>query len=177
MLGGGRLHYAEGLEKIYCYDIKGNHWSEVPTQPDPNFGFPRARCSYGCAKWGQDVYISGGRHYNEEEEHRSLSDIWHFRIDTFQWRKLRMRLPEPLYFHSAIVSPSGHMFIFGGVHKDRSRTANLYKIRLPHTMPKLVELCWEKVCVMARASKTMTPSHLRDMGVPWNLSDRLHLSS
>ncbi|XP_052815144.1 kelch domain-containing protein 10-like [Mya arenaria] len=175
VLGGGRLHYAESLDKIYAYDLINNHWTEVVTLPDPMNGYPRPRCSFGCAQEGYNVYISGGRYYSTDIEHKSLSDVWHLRLDTLQWKKLRMRLPESLYFHNAIVSPSGHMYVFGGVHRDGYRAPYLYKIRLPNSMPKLSEICWEKVCVMSRAAKVMTPGHLTEMGVPWNLSDRLHV--
>ncbi|KAH3807971.1 kelch domain-containing protein 10-like [Dreissena polymorpha] len=174
VLGGGRLHYAEGLDKIYAYDIAHNHWSEVITKPDPEHGYPRPRCSFGCAQDGKNVYISGGRHYSADVEHRSLMDIWHLHLDTFQWKKLKMKLPDALYFHSAIVSPSGHMYIFGGVHRDGFRAPYLYKIRLPHTMPKLAEICWEKLCVISRVQKVLTAGNLTEMGVPWNLVDRIH---
>lgn len=121
------------------------------------------------------MYISGGRHYNADIEHKSLSDVWNLRLDTLQWTKLKMTLPAPLYFHSAIVSPSGHMYVFGGVHKDGFRTPFMYKIRLPHSMPKLAEMCWEKVCVLSRVKKCMSPQHLANIGVPWNYIDRVQL--
>jgi hypothetical protein len=173
VLGGGRLHNAESLDKVYIYHIARNHWSEHVTLPDSVHGFPLPRCSFGCAQEGNNVYISGGRHYNNDIEHRSLTDIWHLRLDTLQWTKLAMKLPDPLYFHSAVCSPSGHMYVFGGVHKDGYRAPFLYKIRLPLTMPKLSELCWDKVSVMARVQKFMTPKGLADIGVPWNFIDRV----
>jgi len=174
VLGGGRLFHAERLDKIYAYNFAQNHWYMLHTHPDRVHGFPVARCSFGCAQEGNSVYISGGRHYSADVEHRSLSDVWHLRLDTLQWTKLQMRLPDPLYFHSAVISPSGHMYVFGGVHKDGFRAPYLYKIRLPQAMPKLAELCWEKVCGCARVQKILTSEHLTTMGVPWNFIDRLH---
>lgn len=178
VLGGGRLHYAEGLDKIYAYSFAENHWYALQTVPDSVHGYPLARCSFGCAQEGNNVYISGGRHYNAEVdvEHRSLSDVWHLQLDTLQWTQLQMKLPDPLYFHSAIISPSRHMYVFGGVHKDGFRAPFLYKIRLPHSLPKLSELCWEKVCTISRVQKKLTPSNLTDMGVPWTFIDRVHMS-
>lgn len=176
VLGGGRLHYAEGLDKIYAYDIAQNHWSEVITSPDEVYGYPKPRCSFGCAQRGNDVYISGGRHYSADIEHKSLSDVWHLRLDTLQWTKLKMKLPNALYFHSAVVSPSCHMYVFGGVHRDGFRAPFMYKIRLPQTMPKLVELCWEKLSLICRVHKIMSPAQLATLGVPWNFIDRVHSS-
>lgn len=176
VLGGGRLHHAEGLDKIYIYHVAHNNWSEAVTLHDPSCGLPLPRCSFGCAQEGKNVYISGGRHYNQDIEHQSLSDVWHLHLDTLQWKKLPMKLPEPLYFHSAVASPSGHMFVFGGVHKDGYRAPHLYKVRLPLTLPKLSELCWDKLSIIARVQKFMAPPNLTEIGVPWNFIDRIQLS-
>lgn len=174
MLGGGRLNNAEYLDKVYIYHTARNHWTEQATLPDPVWGYPLPRCSFGCVQDGDNVYICGGRHYSENIDHISLCDVWHFRLSNLQWTKLAMKLPDPVYFHSAAISPAGHMFVFGGVHKDGFRAPYLYKIRLPHTLPRLAELCWDKVCVMARVQKFMNPAGLASIGVPWNFIDRVH---
>ncbi|KAL4220108.1 Kelch domain-containing protein 10 [Mactra antiquata] len=175
VLGGGRLHHAEGLDKIYIYDTTHNHWTEALSLADPVHGYPSPRCSFGCAQDGKNVYISGGRHYNLTVDHKSLSDVWHLGLSTLQWTKLQMKLPKPLYFHSSEVSPAGHMYVFGGVHTDNFRAPYLYAVRLPLTLPKLSELCWDKVCKMARKCNILTPSGLTELGVPWNFIDRVQL--
>ncbi|WAR12615.1 KLD10-like protein, partial [Mya arenaria] len=160
VFGGAIGYYSEAVSDLHKLNLHTMSWEKLR----PNGKVPSGRYKQEVVQYDDNTDI----------EHKSLSDVWHLRLDTLQWKKLRMRLPESLYFHNAIVSPSGHMYVFGGVHRDGYRAPYLYKIRLPNSMPKLSEICWEKVCVMSRAAKVMTPGHLTEMGVPWNLSDRLH---
>ena len=173
VFGGGRLYHAESLEKIYKYNYAQNHWTEIQTQPDPVYGYPKARCSFGFSQEGNSVYVSGGRHYSMEVEHEALSDFWHFRLDTLKWDRLELLLPKPLYFHCSVISPGGYMFIFGGVLPDGMRSPYLFRLRLPNYVPKLLELSWEKVCEPLRRSKKVNQETLSDLGVPWNLVERI----
>lgn len=176
VLGGGRLNNAEGLDKIHIYHFAQNHWTMRSTTADPVHGFPKARCSFGCAQEDKNVYISGGRHYTPEIDHESLSDIWHLHLDTLQWTKLDINLPDPLYFHGSVASPAGHMYIFGGVHKDGFRSPYLYDVRLPLTLPKLGELCWDRVTKLLNKNRAMKYDNLVSLGIPWSFLERVNFS-
>ena len=173
MLGGGRLNNAEGLDKIHIYHFNQNHWTVETATADPVHGYPKPRCSFGCAQENNNVYISGGRHYTPDIDHESLSDIWRLRLDTLQWTKVNISLPDPLYFHGAVASPSGHMYVFGGVHKDGLRSPFLYEVRLPYTLPKLGELCWDKVTKILSKNNAMKRDNLVALGIPWSFLERV----
>ena len=176
VLGGGRLNNAEGLDKIHIYHFAQNHWTVQAAIADPIHGYPKARCSFGCAQENKNVYISGGRHYTPEIDHESLSDIWHLHLDTLRWTKLDITLPDPLYFHGSVASPSGHMYIFGGVHKDGFRSPYLYEARLPLSVPKLAESCWDKVTRILNKNKAMKHDILVSLGIPWSFLERVNFS-
>ena len=174
VLGGGRLQHSEGFHQIYRYSFSGNHWSTVISLPDPVHGFPKSRVSFGCVKEGDNIYISGGRHYIAISAFQELDDIWHLRLGPLQWTRLSFNLPEKMFFHRAVVAPSGLMYMFGGVLKDELRSAKMYKTRLPFTIGKLTELCWEKVCdLLNRNGTPMSYDILAEQGVPWNFIERV----
>ena len=173
VLGGGRLNNAEGMDKIHIYNFTQNHWTMRQAKPDSTHGYPKARCSFGCAQENKNVYVSGGRHYTPEIDHESLSDIWHLHLDTLQWTKLVIRLPEPLYFHGSVASPSGRLYVFGGVHKDGFRSPHLYEFRLPLTLPKLTETVWEIVTKLLNKNKALSRENLVSLGIPWSFLERI----
>ena len=173
MLGGGRLINAEGLDKIHIYNFAQNHWTLKIAKPDLRHGYPKARCSFGCAQEGRNVYISGGRHYTPEVDHESLSDIWHLHLDTLQWTKLAISLPQPLYFHGSVVSQAGRLYVFGGVHKDGFRSPHLYEFRLPLSLPKLSETAWDCVTKLLNKKNALSKENLVALGIPWSFLERV----
>ncbi|KAK3603759.1 hypothetical protein CHS0354_023375 [Potamilus streckersoni] len=174
VFGGGQLNYAHSLDKIFAYDFNRNHWEVLSTRPDVRTGqYPKSRCSFGLVHKDQHVFICGGRHYSDSIEHESLSDFWHFNLNKLQWTEISVQLPGPIYFQSTVASPTGYMYMYGGVISYGLRTSKLYKIRLPFLVPKLSELSWERVCQIFRKKKNFTRNDLVSVGVPWNFIDRL----
>ncbi|KAL3848243.1 hypothetical protein ACJMK2_019112 [Sinanodonta woodiana] len=174
VFGGGRLHYAHGLDKVFAYDFSRNHWEVLCTQPDTKSGqFPKSRCSFGLVQKDQHVFICGGRHYTDSLDHESLSDFWHFNLIKLQWTEISVQLPDPIYFQSTVASPTGYMYMYGGVISNGLRTSKLYKVRLPFLLPKLSELSWERICQIFRKTSNFTCEDLISIGVPWNYIDRL----
>lgn len=53
-----------------------------------------------CVPVSVDVFICGG--YNGE---LILDDLWKINLQTFQWTRLPVVMPEPAYFHCAAVTP------------------------------------------------------------------------
>ncbi|XP_050418005.1 kelch domain-containing protein 10 [Patella vulgata] len=145
LFGGGRLHYAETLAIVYAYHFKNNRWDAVATRPDSKYGYPKCRCSFSLVEVESSIYVCGGITYSYGNTQQSLDDIWTISLIDFQWRKLSVRLPEPLYFHRASVSPSGFMYLFGGVLPSGQRSNQIYRWRIPHHISPLSELCWETV--------------------------------
>lgn len=100
------------------YDIVSNKWSNVKTKRDKDTQhFPRPRRCHGLVQYTDEltgtiyVVISGGF-----DGDRLLSDVWKLNLQTLTWTCLKS-LPRPIYFHSSTVTPSGRMFIFGGITK------------------------------------------------------------
>ncbi|KAK7461177.1 hypothetical protein BaRGS_00024044 [Batillaria attramentaria] len=175
IFGGGRLRKAQPVDIIYGYSYARNAWTKYTTHPDPQFGTPKPRSSFGLVQVYRDVYICGGQHYGPDvRETDILDDIWHFSLNTFTWRKLSTRLPKPVYFHRVAISPSMHMYLYGGVHLDGRRSHKVYRYRLPFQVPKLMELCWD---VLSRSWKNLhreDPKELRLVhGIPADFCDRL----
>ncbi|KAL5004714.1 hypothetical protein ScPMuIL_018170 [Solemya velum] len=173
IFGGGRLHYACNLEMIYAYNFKQNAWIKLKSVPDPANGFPQPRCSFGLVQTGNDVYICGGRFYSTTTSHQSLSDIWHCNLLTLQWRRLDTCLPEPFYFHSVCASPSGYMYLYGGVRANGIRSADIYRWKLPLFLTSLTELCWEALVKNSKGLGSMNRNALLSLGIPANFVKRL----
>lgn len=80
---------------------------------------PEARRCHGCVQHKDEktgvisVFISGG--YDGDWV---FSDVWRLDLSTRRWTLLReCILPNPVYFHSAALTPEGRMYIFGGIVK------------------------------------------------------------
>jgi len=83
-------------------------------------------------------------------------------------------LPYPVYFHSATVTPSGCMYVFGGVKtlnsNDDTRSNDIFKLWL--TLPSLAERSWEAVTDCFR-NKIMTIPDVIQLGIPQHFLERL----
>lgn len=175
IMGGGRLRKAQPVDILYGYFYTQNTWIRLSTYPDPQHGLPRPRCSFGLAQVGRHVYICGGQHYGPGVNETVLfDDVWHFSLDTFSWRKLTAKLPEPVYFHTVALSPSHHMYVYGGVLRSGRRSNKLYRYRLPFHIPKLSEISWDVLCTSWKFLHREDPKSLRHInGVPAAFCDRI----
>ena len=83
-------------------------------------------------------------------------------------------LPYPVYFHSATVTPSGCMYVFGGVKTLNStedvRSNDIFRMWL--TQPTLAELCWEVVTACLQRNKALL-SEARKLGIPHHFLQRV----
>lgn len=83
-------------------------------------------------------------------------------------------LPYPVYFHSATVTPSGCMYVFGGVKtlnsNEDTRSNDIFKLWL--TLPSLVDRCWEVVTNCFQDKRTLLADAMQ-MGIPQHFLERL----
>lgn len=79
-----------------------------------------------------------------------------------------------MYFHSATVTPSGCMYVFGGVKalnsNEDTRSNDIFKLWL--TWPSLAERSWE-VITSCLLGKTAIVPDLKKLGIPQHFLDRL----
>ena len=83
-------------------------------------------------------------------------------------------LPYPVYFHSAAVTPSGYMYVFGGVKTINSNEATRSNdvFRLCIAWQPLVERCWEVVTSCLEGKRNFH-TDLKNLGVPHHFLERL----
>ena len=174
-MGGGRLHDAQPVHILYCYTYTSNEWSKRIIAPHPTHATPKSRCAFGLVQVGRDVYICGGQFYRVNVSlPEILNDIWHFSLDSFQWTKLSVSLPERMYFHRVAVSPSKHLYVYGGVLESGKRSSRLYRYQLPHQVPELREMCWCTITSLWRDLHRADPTELlENYGIPQKFIDRL----
>lgn len=84
-----------------------------------------------------------------------------------------MSLPSPVYFHSAAVSESGQMFVFGGVTAvdGSSRCNSLWSVWV--AVPSLLEMAWLALLHSCPWLVTMPAEPLGQAGVPRSLLAKL----
>ena len=84
-------------------------------------------------------------------------------------------LPSPRFFHSAAVTTTGCMYIYGGVEQKnrftQSRTSQVVKMWL--VIPPLLELCWQKLCETSAVGTPCGIRTLASLGIPRYLIARL----
>lgn len=157
------------LDKIQSFDFKSKGWNEHVCYPSKYHGFPKRRRCHGCVLFKSSVFICGG--YDGVS---IFDDIWSLDLDTFQWEKLLKVLPYPVYFHSATVTPSGCMYVFGGVKTLNSsediRSNDIFKVWL--TQPSLAERCWAVVTACFQDKQTFL-LEAKQLGIPQHFLERV----
>ncbi|KAE8744378.1 hypothetical protein FOCC_FOCC008982 [Frankliniella occidentalis] len=173
VLGGGTATESYGFEEIPALDLATYSWETIVTKPDLNFNYPTARRCHGCvqlppegdAKKGS-VIISGG--YNGQ---MMFGDVWRLDLNDMQWQFMKCSLHQPVYFHSAAVTPAGKMFTFGGILNNGIRTNEVCAAWV--RIPKLSEMCWEAILFYNPRVATQPRNKLVNMGFPKEFVDRL----
>jgi len=120
------------------------------------------------------VYICGGF-----DGFLSFKDVWRFDLDTLQWEKLtKCIMPQPVYFHSTAVTPSGRMCCYGGIvsHVDidvrggRSNDITSAWIMIP----KLKVICWEAMLYYFKEQMFESSDEcLKKIGLPQEYYERI----
>ncbi|XP_012216265.1 kelch domain-containing protein 10 homolog [Linepithema humile] len=177
VLGGGTSTEAFGFSEIPAFDLKTNSWRTLTTHGDKFYRndivnetmVPAPRRCHGSVQYTDEksgvtsVVISGG--YNGDWVY---SDVWRLDLGTLQWTLLReCILPNPVYFHSAALTPEGRMYIFGGIVKINEkmhRTNAVYSAWL--TIPKLSDICWQALNCYYPSLKDSSPDKLLHIGIP-----------
>nr|CAD7267602.1 unnamed protein product [Timema shepardi]CAD7418290.1 unnamed protein product [Timema poppensis] len=174
VLGGGTAMQVFGLNVVPVFNVESRLWERFPTRPDsrgPPPGFPEPRRCHGAAQRGAFVFICGG--YNGR---KVFNDVWRLHLPTGQWTLMkRCRLPEPVFFHSAAVTPAGRLYSFGGISMtdaNPERNADIQSAWLD--VPSLAEMCWEAVVYYSPNLGAYSREHLRHAGFPAQYIDRIH---
>ncbi|XP_002741199.1 kelch domain-containing protein 10-like [Saccoglossus kowalevskii] len=168
ILGGGTSWSVYPLDKVHSFNFETNRWEIIQTKASYMGYFPPPRRCHSCVQQGNDVYICGGY-----DEHRIFGDIWKLTLDNLRWSRLRARLPEPVYFHAAAITPAGCMYIHGGVTSiyGDERTAELYRVWL--YVPTLLEICWQKMISVIPQLDRLPYDKLLSLGIPRQLIERI----
>ena len=112
--------------------MKTRRWLTLNTLGDNNNNngnaIPSPRRCHGSIQFTDEntgvttVVICGGYDGNEV-----FNDIWRLDLNVLQWTRLKQcKLPRPIYFHSTALTPSGRMYIFGGIIKKREEVTIIY---------------------------------------------------
>lgn len=131
------------------FDVTTKRWEFLSAIADsrvPKPGFPNNRSCHSCVQCPENsnfVYICGGF-----DGFQSFRDVWRFDLDTLHWIKLTTCImPQPVYFHSTAVTPSGRMCCYGGIVSNETqdgsggRSNDITSAWI--TIPKLRVICWE----------------------------------
>jgi hypothetical protein len=168
IFGGGRSNTVYGFDTLPVINLSSLCWMSHPCQPDVTHGLPSARRCHSCVQVSAEVYMCGG--YNGQV---IFNDLWKLSLETLHWTLLPAKLPEPVYFHSAAVTNTGLMFIYGGVTQiDSRRTSKIFATWL--RVPTLKELCWQTVLSSLTDITTTPRQTLTDIGIPMDLAELLN---
>lgn len=182
VFGGGTSLTAFSLKVVPTFNTETGKWTMIKTkrsevgrgtssgdQEVP--GFPSRRKCHTSVQLGNDVFICGGCVGS-----KVYDDLWRFHIPTRQWYYIPVKMPLPLSFHTACLTPSGCMYLFGGVTSiERSqRTNKVFKIWLK--IPKLKEICWEALLSSSENVRKTTREALMEVGIPTEFVNRVHPS-
>ncbi|XP_076063379.1 kelch domain-containing protein 10-like [Oratosquilla oratoria] len=172
VVGGASALQVFALDTVPVLEGAGEPWRLEKTNPDPATGeFPRPRRAHAATQLGTDLYVCGG---TDDEE--VFDDVWRLDLATMTWRRL-FSLPQPLYFHDCAVTPSGCLYVFGGVPElggCEERSDKVYRVWL-HA-PPLLEAAWGALShprPSASHIKAMSSADLLQAGVPRSLTRRL----
>ncbi|XP_015512966.1 kelch domain-containing protein 10 homolog isoform X1 [Neodiprion virginianus] len=177
VLGGGTALEAFGFLEIPAFDLATNKWMTLLTQRDSNYNsVPAPRRCHGSVQYTDErtgvtsVVISGGY-----DGTYVFSDVWRLDLNNLQWNCLRKCvLPNPVYFHSAALTPEGCMYTFGGIIKkddEGTRTDAVHSVWL--IIPKLSVICWQALNYYNRNLKYYPPDELLHIGVPAKFVQRI----
>ncbi|XP_023339632.1 kelch domain-containing protein 10 [Eurytemora carolleeae] len=170
ILGGGTSTTVFGFKTIPTFYLVEREWKYTKTEPDKfviDFsnnrldGFPDPRRCHSALARDHMVYIIGGYDGNT-----IFDDIWRLDLLTLQWIKLRVILPNPVYFHASTLTKDGQLIIFGGVDniEENRRTDKVFSVWLEP--PSLRAMCMEAVQHYIPNLSTMSPDIIRELGIP-----------
>nr|XP_054751517.1 kelch domain-containing protein 10-like [Lytechinus pictus] len=161
--------------KVHVFDIAEGRWSWETAIPTEDNRYPQRRVYHSCAQWNSEVYICGGH----DARYFVMDDIWCLHLPDLRWTQLITSLPVPSFFHSAAITDTKCMYLFGGVKNfagrdhnvDRIRTKIIQKIWL--AIPTLTELCWQNVLELCPKMAKLSKEELFSLGIPKIFTDRL----
>jgi len=168
VLGGGTSFSADRFEELPTFDLKEKRWRYTRTKPDTTAtidnsddGYPEARRCHGTVQVGDQAFVVGG--YDGDDV---FGDAWRLDLVTLQWRRLRLELPLPVYFHAVTVSGEGKLVMFGGVDsiEQNTRTNKVFTAWL--AVPSLRAMAWEAVCHYTPHIAQLPAAALLREGVP-----------
>jgi len=168
VLGGGTSFSADRFEELPTFDLKEKRWFYTRTKPDAfatidnsDDGYPEARRCHGTVQVGNQAFVVGG--YDGDDV---FGDAWMLNLERMQWKRLKLELPLPVYFHAVTVSKEGKLIMFGGVDsiEQNTRTNKVFTAWL--TVPNLKSLAWEAVCHYTPHIAELSQSALLAEGVP-----------
>ncbi|XP_038054312.1 kelch domain-containing protein 10-like isoform X2 [Patiria miniata] len=164
----GDLYSLTHQEKLHVFDLHTKEWKIQDTLRCLRHGYPRQRKYHGWVQWKNEVYICGG-HNNRIV----LRDIWKLELPSLQWTRLPTNLPVTTYFITAAITPTKCLYTFGGITdlEDRPRTNAVFRLWL--AIPPLLDLALKKVLTLLPDRNAETIARLRDLGVPFNVMDKL----
>ncbi|XP_043504490.1 kelch domain-containing protein 10 homolog isoform X1 [Polistes fuscatus] len=177
VIGGGTGSEAFSLAEIPTFNLEKRKWTILNTQGDSEDNtVPAPRRCHGVVQYMDEktgvtyVVVSGGTNGAFV-----FSDVWRLDLSEMQWTCLRKcKLPRPLFFHSAALTPQGRMYTFGGVNMQRdkaARTDAVYAVWL--TIPKLSEICWLALNYYISDLRNRSPDKLLNLGIPLKFVRRL----
>ncbi|XP_022107253.1 uncharacterized protein LOC110988234 [Acanthaster planci] len=160
------LYSSEYHDQIHVYNLETNTWEKEPTLPCLHNGHPQRRQYHSCMQWKNEVYMCGG-HNNVT----IFGDIWKLDLPSLQWTRLSTEMPVPTFFHSAAITSTKCLYIFGGVTclRDRDRTNNIFRIWLD--IPPLTDIALRKVLSLLPNRSQDSINRLWDLGVPQTIMD------
>ena len=139
MLGGGAGQQIFGFVELWAFNIGLNMWNKLKSEPCSRCGkYPVPRKFHAVVQYGNYAYMCGGLTATD-----ILDDFWRLDLRTLAWRRMDDRLPQPVYFHAAAVTPAGCMYVFGGVIRigQEKRSNDVFKKWL--VIPSLQEIVWD----------------------------------
>lgn len=155
------------LDAVHVFNIKVYEWKRRMTKADPEHGFPGRRRCHGCCQLGKNGYITGGF-----SGRRIYDDVWKLNIETLEWTKLKIKLPEPVYFHASAITPDGCLYYHGGVltHNGTARTDKLNFIWV--AVPSLVTIAWRNILKINPSVRKLSNETLQSLGIPLHIVKR-----
>ncbi|RWS30655.1 Kelch domain-containing protein 10-like protein [Leptotrombidium deliense] len=173
IFGGGTATTSFDFKRVPVFNLVCNEWEYLETKKDTTAiddGFPMKRRCHGCVCVDSEVFIIGGLNNTV-----ICKDMWKLDLETRQWTMIPYKMPLPVYFHSASVSPFAQMTIFGGVTSfhHNLRTNNLFQVWLK--IPPLKEIAWNTLLANFRNTflTKMSPVELFNLGIPLQYIQRL----